>query len=44
VLGAWGFGMLNLLGAAMLLVPLIGSWLQREALRLRAAEPNPWAS
>ena len=32
------------LGAAMLLVPLIGSWLQREALRLRAAEPNPWAS
>jgi MFS family permease len=44
VLGAWGFGMLNLLGAAMLLAPLIGSWLQREALRLRAAEPNPWAS
>jgi MFS family permease len=44
VLGAWGFGMLNLLGAAMLLVPLIGSWLQRETLRLRAAEPNPWAS
>ena len=44
VLGAWGFGMLNLLGAAMLLVPLIGSWLQREALKLRAAEPNPWAS
>ena len=44
VLGAWGFGMLNALGAALLIVPLAGSWLQREALAARAAEPNPWAS
>jgi len=44
VLGAWGFGILNVLGAAMLVVPLAASWLQREALTVRAAEPNPWAS
>jgi MFS family permease len=44
VLGAWGFGVLNVLGAAMLVVPLAASWLQREALAARAAEPNPWAS
>ena len=44
VLGAWGFGMLNALGAAALIVPLAVSWLQREALAARAAEPNPWAS
>ena len=44
VLGAWGFGMLNLLGAMMLLVPLFASWLQRQALAASAAQPNPWAS
>jgi MFS family permease len=44
VLGAWGFGMLNAFGAALLVVPLAASWLQREALAARAAEPNPWAS
>jgi MFS family permease len=44
VLGAWGFGMLNAFGAALLVVPLAASWLQREALVARAAEPNPWAS
>jgi len=44
VLGTWGFGMLNALGAAMLVVPLAASWLQREALVAHAAEPNPWAS
>jgi MFS family permease len=44
VLGGWGFGMLNALGAALLVVPLAASWLQREALAARAAEPNPWAS
>src|SRR5919109_2447214 len=44
VLGAWGFGMLNLLGAMMLLVPLFASWLQRQALAASAAPPNPWAS
>ena len=44
VLGVWGFGMLNALGAVMLIVPLAASWLSREALAARAAEPNPWAS
>ena len=44
VLGAWGFGMLNALGAALLILPLAVSWLQREALAARGAEPNPWAS
>jgi MFS family permease len=44
VLGAWGFCMLNALGAALLILPLAVSWLQREALAARAAEPNPWAS
>ena len=44
VLGVWGFGMLNALGAAMLVVPLAASWLSREALVAAAAEPNPWAS
>ena len=44
VLGAWGFGMLNALGAALLVVPLAASWLQREALAARAAQPDPWAS
>ena len=44
VLGAWGFGILNALGAAMLVLPLAASWLEREALAARAAEPNPWAS
>jgi len=44
VLGAWGFGVLNALGAALLVVPLAASWLQRQALTARAAEPNPWAS
>src|SRR5207247_5043939 len=44
VLGAWGFGILNILGAAMLVVPVAASWLQGEALAARAAEPNPWAS
>jgi MFS family permease len=44
VLGAWGFGALNVLGAVMLLVPLAASWLQRQALTASAAQPNPWAS
>jgi predicted MFS family arabinose efflux permease len=44
VLGAWGFGMLNVLGAVMLLVPLAASWLQRQALSASAAQPSPWAS
>jgi len=44
VLGAWGFGILNMLGAAMLVLPLAASWLEREAIAASAAEPNPWAS
>ncbi len=44
VLGAWGFGVLNVLGAALLVVPLAASWFEREALAARAAQPNPWAS
>ncbi|HEY3099009.1 MAG TPA: MFS transporter [Methylomirabilota bacterium] len=44
VLGAWGFGVLNVLGAVMLLVPLAASRLQRQALTASAAQPNPWAS
>jgi len=44
VLGAWGFGVLNMLGAAMLVLPLAASWLEREAIAASAAEPNPWAS
>jgi MFS family permease len=44
VLGAWGFGALNALGAALLVVPLAATWLQREALSALATEPNPWTS
>jgi MFS family permease len=44
VLGAWGFGVLNALGGALLVVPLAVSWLGREALAARAAQPDPWAS
>jgi MFS family permease len=44
VLGVWGFGMLNVLGAAMLVLPLVAGWLQRAAVAARAAQPDPWAS
>jgi hypothetical protein len=44
VLGVWGFGMLNLLGAGLLVLPLAAGWLQRAAVAARAAEPDPWAS
>ncbi|HEV8584405.1 MAG TPA: MFS transporter [Methylomirabilota bacterium] len=44
VLGAWGFGALNAVGAVLLVVPLAVSWLEREALAARAAQPSPWAS
>jgi MFS family permease len=37
ILGAWGFAVLNALGAAMLLGPLAASWLQRAAVRSAAA-------
>ena len=43
ILGAWGFGILNLFGAAMLVLPLAAGWMRRTAVAARAAEPNPWA-
>jgi MFS family permease len=43
ILGVWGFGMLNAVGAAMLVLPLATSSLRRAAAAARAAEPNPWA-
>lgn len=43
VLGVWGFGMLNALGAAMLILPLAASSMRRAAAAARAAEPDPWA-
>jgi MFS family permease len=44
ILGVWGFGMLNAVGAAMLVLPLAASSMRRAAAAARAAEPNPWAS
>ena len=43
ILGVWGFGMLNALGAAMLILPLAASSMRRAAAAARAVEPNPWA-
>jgi len=43
ILGVWGFGVLNALGAAMLILPLAASSMRRAAAAARAAEPNPWA-
>jgi MFS family permease len=43
ILGVWGFGVLNALGAAMLILPLAASSIRRAAAAARAAEPNPWA-
>jgi MFS family permease len=37
VLGAWGFGVLNALGAALVLAPLVATWLQLAA---SSAQPN----
>jgi len=37
ILGAWGFAVLNALGALMLVGPLAASWLQRAAIRADAA-------
>jgi MFS family permease len=44
VLGVWGFGMLNALGAAMLVLPLAAGSMRRVAAAARAAQPDPWAS
>jgi MFS family permease len=43
ILGAWGFGLLNLLGAAMLVLPLAAGWMRRAAVAARATDPDPWA-
>jgi MFS family permease len=43
ILGAWGFGMLNAIFAAMLVLPLAAGWLRRAAVGASAAEPDPWA-
>jgi MFS family permease len=43
ILGLWGFGILNAVGAAMLVLPLAAGSMRRAAAAARAAEPNPWA-
>jgi MFS family permease len=42
ILGAWGFGILNTLGAAMLVLPLAAGWMRRAAVAARTTEPGPW--
>jgi MFS family permease len=42
ILGLWGFGILNAVGAAMLVLPLAAGSMRRAAAAARAAEPNPW--
>jgi MFS family permease len=42
ILGLWGFGMLNAVGAAMLILPLAASSMRRAAAAARATELNPW--
>jgi MFS family permease len=44
ILGVWGFGMLNAIGAAMLMLPLAAGSMRRAAAAAHAAEPDPWAS
>lgn len=43
ILGVWGFGILNAVGAAMLILPLAASSMRRAAAAARATEPDPWA-
>jgi len=43
VLGLWGFGMLNAVGAAVLILPLAASSMRRAAAAARATELNPWS-
>ena len=43
ILGVWGFGMLNAVGAAMLVLPLAASSMRRAAAAARATELNPWS-
>jgi MFS family permease len=42
ILGVWGFGMLNAVGAAMLILPLAASSMRRAAAAARATELDPW--
>jgi MFS family permease len=42
ILGLWGFGMLNAVGAALLVLPLAASSMRRAAAAARATELNPW--
>jgi MFS family permease len=42
ILGVWGFGMLNAIGAALLVLPLATSSMRRAAAAARATELNPW--
>ena len=42
ILGVWGFGMLNAVGAAMLILPLAAGSMRRAASAARARELNPW--
>ena len=43
ILGLWGFGMLNAVGSALLILPLAASSMRRAAAAARATELNPWA-
>ena len=43
ILGVWGFGMLNAVGAAMLVLPLAASSMRRAAAAAHATELNPWS-
>ncbi len=42
ILGLWGFGMLNAVGALMLILPLAASSMRRAAAAARATELDPW--
>lgn len=42
ILGLWGFGMLNAVGAGILILPLAASSMRRAAAAARATELNPW--
>jgi MFS family permease len=44
ILGLWGFGILNAVGAAMLVLPLAAGSMRRAAAAARATAPDPWAS
>jgi len=43
ILGVWGFGILNAVGAVLLVLPLAASSMRRAAAAARATELNPWS-